>query len=101
MSELLKELTRQTFDPLVNQPFQVTLDPEPLSINLMECKSLGKGRKAEGEREPFSVVFLGPGQPILNQQIYTVSHPSIGAIEIFLVPLGPGKSGLKYEAIFT
>lgn len=101
MSQILKELTCQTFDPLVNQPFQVALDPEPLSINLIECKSLSKGREAKGEREPFSLVFLGPGQPILSQRMYTLSHPSIGTIEIFLVPLGPGKSGLKYEAIFT
>jgi hypothetical protein len=101
MSELLKQLTRQTFDPLVNQPFQVALDPGSLSLDLIECKALGSRQPEEGEREPFSLVFQGPPAPALAQQIYAVTHSSIGNIEIFLVPLGPAKGGMKYEAIFT
>lgn len=101
MSEQLKLLTRQTFDQLVNQPFRVALDPQPLSLDLIECKSLGSGREADGEREPFSLIFRGPAAPILAQQIYPLTHSSIGSIEIFLVPLGPAKDGIKYEAIFT
>lgn len=101
MSELLKQLTRQTFDPLVNEPFQVTLDTGPLSLDLIECKSLADGRPDEGLREPFSLIFHGPPAPILAQQIYPVTHSSIGNVEIFLVPLGPAKDGMKYEAVFT
>ena len=37
----------------------------------------------------------------LEQQIYKVSHEKIGEMEIFLVPLGPDKTGIKYEVIFT
>lgn len=101
MSELVKQLTRQTFDPLVNQPFHVTLDTGSLPLDLIECKSLGNGRQEKGEREPFSLVFQGPPAPMLAQQIYPVTHSSIGNVEIFLVPLGPAKGGMKYEAVFT
>jgi hypothetical protein len=101
MSEQLKQLTRQTFDDLVNQPFQLSLDAQPLSLDLIECKSLRNGQEEDGEREPFSLVFRGPAEPILAQQIHPLAHSSIGSIEIFLVPLGPTKGGMKYEAIFT
>ena len=101
MSERLKQLTRQTFDELVNQRFQVALAQEPIELELIECKSLGSGPQGEGGREPFSLVFRGPAGPILPQRIYPLAHSSIGTIEIFLVPLGPAQDGLGYEAIFT
>jgi hypothetical protein len=50
-----------------------------------------------GGRAPFSLVFQGDPEPTLPQRIYRVEHPQLGALEIFLVPIGPG----RYEAVFT
>jgi hypothetical protein len=30
-----------------------------------------------------------------------VRHAQLGAMEIFLVPIGPDEGGMRYEAIFT
>jgi len=30
-----------------------------------------------------------------------VEHPAIGAFDLFQVPIGPDKRGLRYEAIVT
>jgi hypothetical protein len=37
---------------------------------------------------------------VLPQQIRRVEHPSLGSMEIFLVPIGPDASGMQYEAVF-
>jgi hypothetical protein len=61
-------------------------------LELAEVKSLGAGT---GAREPFSLLFLGP--PELPQRIHRLEHAELGVLELFLVPIGPG----RYEAIFT
>ncbi len=53
-------------------------------------------------RAPFSLIFRSPGERRhAPQQIYTVRHPELGEIEIFLVPIGPDERGMRYEAVFT
>ena len=50
--------------------------------------------------EPYSLVFIG--DVVLEQRIYALTHPVLGALEIFLVPIGPDPSGrLQYEAVFN
>jgi hypothetical protein len=50
-----------------------------------------------GGRAPFSLVFQGGPTPPLPQRIHRVEHPALGALAIFLVPIGPD----RYEAVFT
>jgi hypothetical protein len=50
-----------------------------------------------GGRAPFSLVFTGGPEPPLPQRTYRVEHERLGAMEIFLVPIAPG----RYEAVFT
>jgi hypothetical protein len=33
--------------------------------------------------------------------MYPMRHTALGAMEIFLVPIGPGAEGNVYQAIFT
>jgi hypothetical protein len=37
----------------------------------------------------------------LPQRIYRVEHGELGAMEIFLVPIGPDEVAHRYEAVFT
>ena len=65
-------------------------------------RSLAGGTGPDGRsRKQFSLVFRGPVAPILAQAIHTVGHVELGALEIFLVPIGPDAEGMVYEAIFT
>jgi hypothetical protein len=52
-------------------------------------------------RTPFSLIFRGPPAVLLPQRIYRLEHATLGAFELFIVPLGPDAQGLRYEAIFT
>jgi hypothetical protein len=35
------------------------------------------------------------------QGIYKLENEKLGALEIFLVPIGPDEKGMRYEAIFN
>ncbi len=59
-------------------------------------------------RAPFSVVFHGPLEPVLPQGIYRIEHERFGALDIFIVPVGPlapaepgaAPAAMRYEAVF-
>lgn len=100
---MLDTLTLDAFSPLVGTVFRVGVNAGDTSgdFTLVEAKSLASSAtRAEGARrtrEPFSLLFEGPATPTLPQRTYQLAHARMGTVEIFLVPIGPG----RYEAIFT
>jgi ribosomal protein S18 acetylase RimI-like enzyme len=49
-----------------------------------------------GSLERFALSFHSDG-PIMSQNTYLLKHPSLGEMQIFLVPVGPG----AYQAMFS
>jgi hypothetical protein len=47
----------------------------------------------------FSLFFSGDG--VLPQHLYQLSHPVLGAFDLFLVPIQKKRSGFNYEAVFN
>lgn len=86
----------------LNQTFLVRLeDIEPLELELVRVAPAGQPARP-GLREPFSLQFLGPvSSHYLVQHIYRLEHDALGALDIFLVPLGPEGGRMRYEAIFN
>lgn len=95
---MIEDLTVETFEDRVGDGFRLVADDGTLDLSLVECERL---REAAREREPFSLVFLGPSEPILPQQIYRLEHDELGELEIFLVPIAQDADGTRYEAVFT
>ena len=54
-----------------------------------------------GGRQPFTLHLTGPADVVLAQGSYRFEHPSVGVVELFMVPLGPGPDGFRYEVILT
>ena len=100
MAGMLETLTRELFNGLLEGAFVVSAEGVSIETQLIDCQLLPTGPD-EGQREPFSIVFRGPLEPVLPQQVYEVKNDTIGSVEIFLVPIGPDKSGMRYEAVFT
>jgi hypothetical protein len=101
---MLEDFTLDTFAPLVGSAFTVRADPSStLELDLVEAASLASaGSSPAGPvRQPFSLVFRGPLTPVAIQRIYPVEHPTLGAFELFLVPIGPDQQGMQYQAVFT
>jgi hypothetical protein len=95
----LESLTADTFAPLQNDRFRLSPGDAPdFEVELIQVAKAGY----EGAgRAQFSLLFRGgPDQP-LPQRIYRVEHDDLGALDLFLVPLGPDDVGQRYEAVFT
>ena len=93
-------LTLDQFEPLLGEQF-VLQDHASGAI----CAALIEARRlagpASGGRLPFALLFEGPPDPLLAQCIYRASHPVFEALDLFLVPVGRGRSGMQYEAVFN
>ncbi|MBV8819205.1 MAG: hypothetical protein JO022_12660 [Acidobacteriaceae bacterium] len=80
-----------------NSEFLVVLDEAssvPLQlqeVNVSEVAGL----------DQFSLLFHGPLTPALPQAIRTLRHAEMAESQLFLVPLGPCGSAMRYEAIFN
>jgi hypothetical protein len=94
----LDELTHETFAARIGEPFAIA---EPAALDLLlEEANLGT-EAPDAPRQPFSLVFRGPPQPLLPQRIYRLEHEALGALEIFIVPISCDAGGARYEAVFT
>jgi hypothetical protein len=51
--------------------------------------------------EPFSMILTGPPAPALPQASYRLRHPTLGEIDLFLVPVGRNATAVQYEATFN
>lgn len=77
--------TLEDFEPHVGTTFAVG---DVLELTLTEAESTPHG---------FALVFTGPDEPRLSQGTAELTHPVLGELTIFIVPIGPA----RYEAIFS
>ena len=98
----LADLTAEDFRPLLHEGFVLSDGAEgehnggavSFEVELVEANEIPRG---PGGRAPFSLVFQGDPELALPQRIYRIEHAQLGALDIFLVPIAPG----RYEAVFT
>jgi hypothetical protein len=94
----LGDATLETFEPRVGEAFTIGAEPAGTALVLHSALKLGEW---PGGRQPFSLTFRGPIEPVLAQAIYRLEHAELGALEIFIVPIGNDAAGTLYEAVFT
>jgi hypothetical protein len=101
---VLERLTANSFVPLVGDTFVLDGgDAGRLELKLLESRLHDPDAPAEddsGARAPFALTFRGPLEPVLPQSIYHLEHDSVGAMEIFIVPIARNEAGTTYEAVF-
>lgn len=71
------------------------------NLTLVEVRDLGRRPTAGGELSNYSLTFLAPAPDVLPQAIYPLEHAALGAMDVFLVPIGRSAEGVRYEAIFN
>ena len=98
MSKTVGDLTAADFEPLSGESFTVATGKGDLPVTLTQVQRLGTAVRDGGA---FSLQFLSAPGPFLAQAIYPITHPSLGTLELFIVPLGPKDGGNRYEIIFT
>lgn len=99
---MLDQLTLDTFLPHVGAAFRVIVDDQRvMETRLASVDPWSEASAAGRDRAPFSLVFHAPGREHLPQRIYRVESERMEPMELFLVPIGPDREGMRYEAVFT
>ncbi len=100
----MTQLTLQDFEPLIDETFHLVVSQEErLELRVAEVNPGSERIRAQyedGARAPFSIVFRAGPDVALPQRLYRLENETLGAHDIFLVPIGPDKQGMLYEAVF-
>lgn len=94
--ELLGRLTRESFAENVNTTFE--LQVSAMNVQQLELKSVSRKTRSK-HHETFDLVFAGKEKPF-GQGTYLVEHSRLGSFPLFVVPIGSGKVGALYQAVF-
>ena len=78
--------------------FEMRTPGGAVPLKLLKADAAGASGREGGA---FSLLFVAPAGTAAPQAIYPLTHPALGVIEIFLVPIGPLGGGSGYQAIFT
>lgn len=98
----LEHLTDADFNGRIGEPFLVrTPAGATLGAVLLEVTPHPHLPPTPGRRRGFSIVFRVAEPGHRPQGIYRVEHPALGALQVFLVPIGPRDGGMGYEAVFN
>jgi hypothetical protein len=102
---VLDRLTIDDFRPIIGRSFALDLDGDgTLELDLTEARTIEPDAPPtgpDGHRTPFALLFRGPAEPLLPQRTYRLEQETVGALEIFIVPVACSDAGADYEAIFT
>lgn len=104
----MNELSLDSFNAHRGSTFQLLIPGKvALDLTLADVEDLtlpDTQRDSQLRSQPFSLIFHGPLSPVASQATYTVQHPVMQNLDIFLVPIGPDRrlpGVMRYQAIFN
>jgi len=96
---MLEEITHETFESIVGETVDLQAGETSFQADVEAVSLLRKN--PDQERQPFSVELQAHDSENHGQQMYQLSHPDLGTVSLFLVPIGVGEPGIRYEAVFN
>lgn len=102
---MMDKLKKEDFEEIVNTAFQIQFSQD-FRTSLYLIKVIDHSHKDHPKhiRKPFSLIFQSELlDKYYPQAIFKISHPQVGEMELFIVPIGPDpvKKGMQYEAVFN
>jgi hypothetical protein len=91
---MLERLGSKDFLPHLHTIF--TIEASVQELEMVEVSD-----RSNAQVEQFSVFFAGPASPWLEQNTYTLEHPAMGSLTLFLGPKGLTGGRMIYEASFA
>jgi hypothetical protein len=89
------------FKTYLNQPVDVHFS-ESAKVSSVITRITELNSYSPLERAAFSVELQTTGDMTMRPQgIYRINHPVINGLDVFLVPIGLDRNGMKYEAVFS
>ncbi len=89
----------ENLEQLVGQKVTFSSDDVSFEADVQQLDRLPQ--HGDDAHQPFSVIFLAENPEPFEQQTYSMTHSQIDELLIFLVPIGPGDGGMRYEAVFN
>lgn len=98
---MLENLTIADFQPHLNKEFSIRFTPE--AIHPAQLTRLTPwGSENDKFRQPFTLEFETDLKEIYYLQgMFVLIHPDKGNLELFMVPIGMGGNGMRYEVVFS
>jgi Domain of unknown function (DUF6916) len=97
----MAELTENEFSKHLNSNFNVQFVDGELPLELVEVAAYRPQEHEEQGLERFSALFNGPGNALLPQGLYHLTHDQMGEVDLFLVPVSVDQRRIQYEAVFN
>ena len=94
----LADLVAADFEACVGETVTVSFDGRVVALTVDAVEVLGPGFERP---EAFSVLFTGPDDAPLPQQMFGLGHERLDDAEVFLVPIRRDERGFHYEAVFN
>ena len=95
---MLERLSSAQFTELLHTKFRLhAADERTLDLELIEVND----NSPSPDNEVFSLILLGPPLVFAPQGTYRFVHDQLGAIELFVVPVGKTEEGFRYEVVFN
>jgi hypothetical protein len=91
-------MNAEFFEALMEETF--TAIEQDMSLQLVGVSRLA-GSETNPDRQPFSLTFKAWCDELPTQGIYKLEHPSVGSLDIFLVPVGMSEEEYLFEAVFN
>ena len=96
---MLETLSPEDFDAIGAQPLVLSGSHAQLPVEIAEVRRI---KSPSLRAQPFSVVFRHrDARQHAAQGIYRLDLPGHGAVDLFVVPIGPDGKGMCYEAVFN
>lgn len=93
-----EEFNRDRFLTALGTNFKLTAaDGQIVDIKLSEVSEL----RERPHQISYSIVFLVPENYQIDQGLYDLEHPDLGATQLFLVPIMPVGNQFRLEAVFN
>lgn len=100
-NHMLESLTIDHFTPLLQTQFVIHFTQEA-SHNAVLKRISPWGEPSDKYRQPFTLEFeTDLSTHYYPQGVYRLIHPSLGQLDLFMVPVGLGSSGMCYEIVIS
>ena len=97
----MSQFDHDIFARELNTKFRLKVGDKDIDLRLADVSRYLPQENEQGGMERFSLLFEGPAGPLLRQAMYSMSHETLGAVEIFIVPLAQDSEKTSYEAVFN
>ena len=97
---MLDQVQVEEFEPLVGTILRLSSGSDHVDLELTEARRLRS--PSPRQSSPFALVLRHNGaKQSFGQGMYRLHHPTLGEMDLFVVPIGPDANGMCYEVTFN